>query len=192
MKQLVMLSLVFVAFPAFAKKKEPTLFDSVKQTANEAMTAPPKENEVCFSPENLCDVKFWKFLQTAQKSLDIAIFDITHEKIVHEILVAKVSRKIPVRVVVDTRQSKGQHSLVSLLIKGGANVRFGKQRGVMHNKFTILDGKMLQTGSFNYTNAAATKNNENQIYLSNPAIIEQYQKRFEELWQNGRPPAAVR
>lgn len=144
----------------------------------------PKNFEVCFSPEEPCDVKLAKFVQSAQKSLDIAVFDINLDKVVHEVLVA--SRKIPVRVLVDKRQAKGPHSLVALLVKAGASVRFGRQRGVMHNKFTIVDGKMIETGSFNYTNHAATSNSENQIYLSEPSVVERYKKRFEVIWAKGK------
>jgi phosphatidylserine/phosphatidylglycerophosphate/cardiolipin synthase-like enzyme len=56
----------------------------------------------------------------------------------------------------------------------------------MHNKFTIVDGKMLETGSFNYANHASQANNENQIYLVQPEILERYKKRFEEIWQAGQ------
>jgi phosphatidylserine/phosphatidylglycerophosphate/cardiolipin synthase-like enzyme len=31
----------------------------------------------------------------------------------------------------------------------------------MHNKFMIIDGKILQTGSFNYSQAAEDSNAEN-------------------------------
>ena len=88
------------------------------------------------------------------------------------------SKRIPVRVLVDLRQAKGVHTLVPLLIKGGIPVRIGNQRGIMHNKFTVLDGQWVETGSFNYTNNASDKNNENQLYLNNPKVVEQYRKRF--------------
>ena len=46
---------------------------------------------------------------------------------------------------------------------------------------------MLETGSFNYTRDATERNNENQVYLGNPAIVEQYSKHFEELWKQAVP-----
>ena len=140
---------------------------------------------VCFSPDGNCDEKLWTFLQSAKKSLDVAVFDLTHEKIVHEILVA--SRRVPVRVVVDRRQSKGPHSLVSTLVKAKVPVRFGRQRGVMHHKFAIVDGTALETGSFNFTDSASRRNRENQLYVAEPAIVGAYQKEFERLWEEGVP-----
>ncbi len=140
----------------------------------------PVDGETCFSPDEPCDLKLIKFIDSSEKSLDIAIYDITLDQLVHTLLVK--SKKIPVRIIVDRKQSKGAHSLVSTLIRAGANVRYGHQRGIMHNKFTIVDEKMIETGSFNYSNHATQSNNENQIYLSSSTVVERYRSRFEKLW----------
>jgi phosphatidylserine/phosphatidylglycerophosphate/cardiolipin synthase-like enzyme len=161
------------------------LVDQALQKVDEAMVAPPQDQETCFSPEEPCAVKLRKFIASARQSVDMAIYDINEESIVHELLTQ--SKKIQVRIVVDRKQAKGNHSSVPLLVKAGAQVRFGKQRGIMHNKFTIVDGKMVQLGSFNYTHHASKANNENQIYLANPKIVERFQKRFEKLWAKADP-----
>lgn len=140
----------------------------------------PEVNETCFSPDEPCALKLKAFIESATSSLDIAIYDINEDQIVHAILVQ--SKKIPVRVIVDKRQSKGRHSSVSLLRKAGVQVRFGYQRGIMHNKFTLIDGSRIEIGSFNYTNHASTANQENQVYLATPAIVERYKARFEKMW----------
>jgi phosphatidylserine/phosphatidylglycerophosphate/cardiolipin synthase-like enzyme len=159
---------------------------SLQEAIRPIMISPPKDSEVCFSPQDPCDLKLIKFLDTAEKSIDIAIYDINIDELVHHLLLK--AKKIPVRIVVDRRQSKGSHSLVNLLIKAGAQVRFGRQRGIMHNKFMIIDGKAIETGSFNYTNHAFKANRENQIYLWNPHIVEEFRQEFEILWKTGSPP----
>lgn len=171
-------------FSDFAEAKTKSKRKPASEKVNLDLPA-PKDNETCFSPNEGCDQKLWKFIQSASKSLDVAVYDITHEKIVHEIAVA--SKKVPTRVIVDRRQSKEPRSLVSTLIKAGVEVRFGKQRGIMHHKFTLVDGGRLQTGSFNYSHGATFKNQENQIYLSEKSIVESYQKRFETMWQDAKP-----
>ena len=124
-------------------------------------------------------------MQSAKASLDVAVFDLNLDAVV-QVLVASF-KDIPVRVVVDRRQAKGAKSLVLELVRAGVPVRYGKQAGIMHNKFAIVDGKWLETGSFNYTKGAATKNNENQIYLDTHAIVQQYQARFDLLWEASTP-----
>jgi phosphatidylserine/phosphatidylglycerophosphate/cardiolipin synthase-like enzyme len=162
---------------------------AIASTIESIFTKAPQDQEVCFSPDESCDAKLIKFIDTAEKSIDIAIYDLNLDQLAHKLLVA--SKKIPVRILVDKKQAKGSHSLVPLLIKAGAQVRYGHQRGIMHNKFTIVDGRMIETGSFNYTNHASQSNNENQLYLANPTIVGRYKARFEEIWKKGLPVQSV-
>ena len=55
----------------------------------------------------------------------------------------------------------------------------------MHNKFVIIDGTALETGSFNFTNHASTVNNENQIYIRDQDTVAKYIERFEAIYQEG-------
>lgn len=145
--------------------------------------------DVCFSPTEACDEKLIHFIRLAQQKIDVAVFDITLDALVHLLLVK--ARSLPVRVLVDRRQAAGKHSLVKTLWKGKIPIRLGKQRGVMHHKFVLLDGQALQTGSFNYTFGAARLNQENQLYLfpspRNQGIIKRFQDQFEESWRDATP-----
>lgn len=173
---------------AFARgSKAPKAVDLQSALAN---TPTPKDGDVCFSPDEQCDAKLIKFIQSAQSSIDIAIYDITLEQLVHQLLIQ--SKKLQIRVLVDKRQSKEPKSLVSLLVKGGISVRYGHQKGIMHNKFVVIDNKMLETGSFNYTNHATVANSENQIYLSTPQVVKRYHDRFEKIWLTGKPATVAR
>ncbi len=181
---LVLLFLSALTPQTQARAKKNKLLMDAQHALAASMTPPPMPDEVCFSPDQLCDVKLIKFIKSAQTQIDMAVFDINLDQVVHELLVA--SKRIKVRVVVDKRQAGGNHSLVSTLIRGGAQVRFGKQRGVMHDKFTIIDRKMIQTGSFNYTNHASKANQENQIYISTKSIVDRYNDRFEKIWNTAK------
>jgi phosphatidylserine/phosphatidylglycerophosphate/cardiolipin synthase-like enzyme len=183
----ILLLVVFAApESSFARhKKQPSLMSAAAEEVEDSLTPAPVNEEVCFSPVEKCDVKLVKFVKSAQKSLEIAIYDINLDQLVHQILLQ--ARKIPVRVVVDKKQAKGNHSLVPLLISAGVNIRYGHQRGIMHNKFVIVDGSMVETGSFNHTNHATGANNENQVYLSSPKIVDRFKIRFEQIWEEGDP-----
>jgi phosphatidylserine/phosphatidylglycerophosphate/cardiolipin synthase-like enzyme len=148
-----------------------------------ALAQSPK---VCFSPDEHCDVPLVDFVSGAATSLDIAIYDINRPALVEQII-AK-SKVMPVRVVVDRRQSLGASSKVSELLKAKVAVRYGHQAGIMHDKFTIRDGAELETGSFNYTNHASIANQENQIYLTDPEVLERYKTRFEKMWASATEP----
>lgn len=142
--------------------------------------------DTCFSPAEPCDQKLINFLNTAKESLDIAIYSITHAQI-STAIVAAHARGVLVRVVVDTTQSKSRSSKVSELIKAGIAVKFGPTNSyhrIMHNKYTILDGRLLETGSFNYTSNASYNNFENQVYLSDQQTVKRFKDSFESLWSS--------
>ena len=153
----------------------------IRTALDAAMVSMPEDNEVCFAPDEPCAAKLAKFIGSAKKSLEVAIYDLNEEQIVHAILAR--SNEIPVRIVVDRRQSKEKNSAVGKLKRAGVKVRFGTQRGIMHHKFTIVDGARIETGSFNYTFHAHTANQENQLYLSAPRVLERYRSRFEKMWE---------
>lgn len=140
--------------------------------------------ETCFSPDENCKGKLLEFVSSAHESLDMAVFDINIEELLN--LVVTMSQRTPtpvnIRIVVDKVMAGKDKSLVSKLREKGLHIKYGCQKGYfMHNKFSIVDGKTLETGSFNYTNHASL-NQENQIYLSNPVVVERYKLRFEKMW----------
>jgi phosphatidylserine/phosphatidylglycerophosphate/cardiolipin synthase-like enzyme len=137
-------------------------------------------NEVCFSPDSPCEVKLLKFLRSAKTSVELAIFDLNLESVVSELRI--LAERVPVRVIADRRMSKSDHSRIPELKGSKVGVRFGKQKGIMHHKFVVIDGKRLELGSFNFTNGAANKNQENQLYLDTATVVAAYRSRFEKMW----------
>ncbi|MBU6155147.1 MAG: DUF1669 domain-containing protein [Bdellovibrionales bacterium] len=181
----VVFGLIFSIHSADAGRKRNGIVKEVENLVQEAMVEAPLNHEVCFSPEERCDLKLVRFVETAKASIDIAVFDINLDQLVHAILVAS-KKGVRVRVLVDIRQSKGPYSLASTLKKGGIEVRRGVQRGLMHHKFVIVDGKRLETGSFNYTNHASRANQENQVYLDEASIVSRFSSRFQKSWEQSR------
>ena len=52
----------------------------------------------------------------------------------------------------------------------------------MHNKFAIIDDKILISGSFNWTVAAGLYNQENILVTDKQFYLEEYIKEFDNLW----------
>lgn len=169
MKNVTIFVLIFVS-PLYAEPTFQTLFT---------------QSPVCFSPDETCDDRLALFYELAEKSIDVAIYDINRPRLVEALI--KKSREVQVRIVCDERQSKGSHSAVGKLAAAGVQIRFGRQRGVMHDKFSVIDGSVVETGSFNYTTHAATANQENQIYSIDGKVVGLYSTRFEMMWLSAKP-----
>ena len=56
-------------------------------------------------------------------------------------------------------------------------------RAHMHNKYVLIDSSILVTGSFNWTSQAVSMNQENLVILHDAALVKDYQKNFEQLWE---------
>jgi phosphatidylserine/phosphatidylglycerophosphate/cardiolipin synthase-like enzyme len=177
--------LIFCTPGSEARSKTERLAERAAKVVTNTLAEAPLANEVCFSPVGPCEVKLLKFIASAKKTIDVAVFDINLTSVVNALMDA--SKRIPVRVLVDRRNSKSPHSGVTQLIRGGVKVRYGRQKGIMHHKFILIDGVRLETGSFNFTNGAANKNQENQVYLDEPAVVSLFQKQFEWMWGQSLP-----
>ena len=54
----------------------------------------------------------------------------------------------------------------------------------MHNKFAVIDGRVLLTGSFNWTASADKRNEENLLIIMDKDLIKKYEERFVYLWRS--------
>src|SRR4051812_20454094 len=71
------LALALAAPEAYAKKKKPkSVAETIQQKFSDAIVPAPEDQEVCFSPDERCGAKVTNFIKSAQKTLDVAIFDI--------------------------------------------------------------------------------------------------------------------
>ena len=87
------------------------------------------------------------------------------------------------RIITDDMFVSSLGSDISDLAKEGISVRTDDKKGsYMHNKFAIIDCKIVITGSYNWTSKATYSNQENVVIIENPFVVKQYMAQFENLW----------
>ena len=140
---------------------------------------------VGFSPSNeepSAESVVLSAINEAKKSLRMAAYSFT-SKPVAAALVKAHNRGVDVQVVLDKSQRKETYTGATYLANEGIPVRINSNYAIMHNKFIVVDGVSVETGSFNYTRAAAEKNAENVVYLKDvPEIAKRYSVEWERLW----------
>ncbi len=98
-------------------------------------------------------------------------------------LVAAKNRGVSVRVVADEKANSSQYTAITFLANKGVTVRLNGRYAIMHNKFMIVDGDTVQTGSFNYTASAVSRNAENVLLIQDaPELAAMYRGEFNRLW----------
>merc|ERR1712187_396355 len=97
---------------------------------------------------------------SAKRSLDIAMFTLTNDLLVEEVI-ARHKTGVQVRVITDKVQAKCKGCDVGKLSDVGIDVRMDSSAFAMHHKFVVIDGCTVLNGSFNWTAQAANGNQEN-------------------------------
>jgi len=141
--------------------------------------------QMAFSPRGKTLQLMLNTVKDAQESIYVAAFSFTSKAIAEALLEAH-KRGVKVRVVADKKVNGNQYTAVAFLANQGVPVRLNGKYAVMHNKFMVVDGKHVQTGSFNYNAAAVNKNAENILVVRNmPALAVPYAAEWQRLWDEG-------
>ena len=136
-----------------------------------------------FSPKRGAAETVVGFIDNCEKTLDAAVYSITHDEIAEALIRAK-SRGVEVRIIMDNLQSSNKYSDDEHLVESGVSLIRAKQSGCMHNKFIIGDRKAVGTGSLNWTKNADTRNRENFVIIRLRYVVQEFQKEFDAMWSH--------
>jgi len=136
---------------------------------------------VCFSKPDNCSSIIIRLIDSAKKYIYVAIYSFTLDNIGDALIRAK-NRGIEVKVVIEREQAYIKGSEYERLLKAGVNVRLDKNPYLMHHKFMVIDGKIVVTGSYNWSYSAEERNDENLVVISSPNTAKLYETEFNRIW----------
>ncbi len=99
---------------------------------------------------------------------------------VADALIDAHDRGVDVRLVTD-----GDHyddSEIQRLISNGVPVVAETGRGIMHNKFVVIDHRIVVTGSTNWHWECFSNRHNNMIIVKHPEVASRYEAEFMEMW----------
>ncbi len=146
---------------------------------------------VQFSPHGKSLDGILKEISEAKHSIHVAAYSFTSKPIALALLQAH-KRGIQVQVVADSGANQGKYSATTFLANNNVPVRLNSNYAILHHKFMVFDARHVETGSFNYSEAAASRNAENVLYIKNaPQLAQAYVKEWQRLWDEAAalPPA---
>jgi phosphatidylserine/phosphatidylglycerophosphate/cardiolipin synthase-like enzyme len=148
-----------------------------------------------FSDETQISTHLIAAIDATKESLDIAIYELAISEIFDALKRAK-DRGVKARIILDQshvypeKAGARRSPEIDSLIAAGFELRTlrgGDAFGIMHNKFALFDGKLMKTGSYNWTRAADTQHYENALFDDNAARLASYQRYWQWMWESGRP-----
>ena len=121
----------------------------------------------------------------ARHSVQVAAYGFTSKPIA-QALIAAHSGGVEVEAVLD-KSNATHRTEAGDLAAAGVPVRIDAWYAIMHDKFIVIDGVTVETGSFNYTRAAENNNSENVLILRNdPATAARYEAERQRLWSESQ------
>ena len=154
------------------------------------ISQPPKSyaqssTQAAFSPSPEAIELVERTIENANHSIDVAAYSFSSSKIADALLDAH-KRGVEVRILLDKGQGKRHYAALEEVNEAGIPIRINHHYAIMHNKYIIIDGKTVETGSFNYTANAEHHNAENVIVIKNDTkLAKQYIENWEKLWDEG-------
>ena len=138
--------------------------------------------EAAFSPSPAAVELIERTIGHAEHSIDVAAYSFTSEKIAGALIDAH-QRGVEVRVVLDKGQESRHYRAIDEMQGAGIPIRINSRYAIMHDKYIVIDGQTVETGSFNYTASAEKRNAENIIVIKdNQALGKEYVMDWQRLW----------
>jgi phosphatidylserine/phosphatidylglycerophosphate/cardiolipin synthase-like enzyme len=149
--------------------------------------------QACFSPQAKCSAHILREIELAKKELLVAVYAFTSDELASALVRAK-KRGVAVQVVVDREfdlandKSKGkffeEQKIPVRRLSGSREKNHQKETGLMHQKFAVIDSRIIFTGSYNWTYSADNLNDENLLFFRDAGpLAEEYRKAFFRLWE---------
>lgn len=121
----------------------------------------------------------------ASIAIDAAFYDFNRASI-QQALIDAFNRGVIVRIVTDDETRYHNQTYIPFydgLEEAGIIVQDdGLESSIMHNKYFIIDGEYLWTGSTNVTDNGFTKNHNNALLFQSTEIADLYQIDFNQMW----------
>lgn len=149
--------------------------------------------EIGFSPRGGAESLVLKVIDSAKVDLKVMAYSFTSAKVTSALLRA-IKRGVSVSIVADEENNLGPkasskaRAAFSALAEAGAQVRVIDAFAIHHDKVLIGDSRNVELGSFNFSEAAATRNSENVVvHWDNPALAKVFASHFARNWSLAKP-----
>ncbi len=134
-----------------------------------------------FSPEDSIEKIICRRIEKARSSVCFMCFSFTSDKI-GEAMIKKFKEGVDIRGIFEKRGAYTKYSEFLKMKIEGVPVIVDRNRYIMHHKVIIIDNETVITGSFNFSENANKRNDENILIIQNREAAKQYKQEFNRLY----------
>ena len=153
-------------------------------TENISLNRGKTQISIYFSPKaEVLTNQISPLIQNSKESIHIAMYYLTHRKIVEDLINAK-NRGVDVKIILDGSFVRDGYAPHEKLRNAGIPVKIENWRSKLHSKNAIFDGKIATLGSTNWTSTAELVNDENMLIVYDEKIAKKIEKNFQKMWNS--------
>jgi phosphatidylserine/phosphatidylglycerophosphate/cardiolipin synthase-like enzyme len=155
----------------------------VAETPNPKVTIDGTELDVFFSPDDHVLNSLYDVLSKAKSSIYFLAYSFTSNEL-GDIVRQQAADGLTVKGVMDEEQiTTNMGTEFDPFLQAGLDVKKDGNDGLMHHKVFIIDEKIVAFGSYNFSNSAEERNDENLIIVYNEQIAQQYMQEFQRVYK---------
>ena len=143
--------------------------------------------DIYFSPDDHVQAALTELLDNAQASIYFLAYSFTADPL-GEAIRNRAEAGVKVSGVMDAEQvASNSGTEYDAFQAAGLDVRLDGNKGQMHHKVIVIDGQIVVTGSYNFSNSAENTNDENVIVIYNQDIAGLYLQEFKRVYAQAQP-----
>ncbi|MFN2235352.1 MAG: phospholipase D-like domain-containing protein [Anaerolineales bacterium] len=162
--------------------------NAVSQTPNPSLTINGILVETSFSPDDGTADQIIQAIQSAEESINFLAFSFTSDSIAEALLGRAADGVTVTGVFEESQYNSNIGTEYDNLLVAGMDVRLDGNPNNMHHKVFIIDGDTVITGSYNFSQSAEERNDENTLIIHDPEVAVFYLAEFERVFEKAQKP----
>jgi mitochondrial cardiolipin hydrolase len=148
--------------------------------------------EVIFSRSRSAAAALEEIISDAKVSVVAALYRLANPQLISALGAAR-QRGVSVRLCLNFNDHYEENRAAQAALRS-RSIEFrllGGRTGTgskMHHKFSVIDGRIVALGSYNWTMESEQRNYENLLLVRSPLVATAYSEEFEALWKEGWTP----
>jgi phosphatidylserine/phosphatidylglycerophosphate/cardiolipin synthase-like enzyme len=160
--------------------------DVVAETPYPRVTIDGTPIDVYFSPDDGVQASLLDVINNARESIYFMAFSFTSDEL-GEAIRKRAEENVIVLGVMESEQiNSNAGTEFDQFQQAGLDVKRDGNEGQMHHKVMIIDDDTVALGSYNFTNNAETRNDENLIVVYNKEIAAQFMAEFKRVYAQAK------
>jgi phosphatidylserine/phosphatidylglycerophosphate/cardiolipin synthase-like enzyme len=161
--------------------------DAIANTPYPSVTIDSTQVEILFSPDDGLAAKILNLLKNAQKSIYFMAYSFTSNDLGNAIRQRAADGLTVAGVMDDGQVDSNLGTEYDPFMQAGLDLRRDGNPGLMHHKVMIIDGSIVITGSYNFSESAETSNDENVVIIYSADAAARYMAQFQRVYDQAKP-----